>query len=57
LVAEDGQEWDMVALVPYPSRQSFTDMVHDPKYQQFEHLRTQALVEPVLEPTTPVTGT
>ena len=54
LVAEEGQAWDMVALIHYPSRQNFIDMVHDPLYQQFEHLRTEALVESVLQPTSPL---
>ena len=53
LVAEDGQQWDMVALVLYPSRRAFVDMVRDPAYQEFEHLRREALVESVLQPTVP----
>ncbi len=53
LVAESGQDWDMVALVRYPSRQHFVDMVGDPAYRAFEHLRTAALVEAVLQPTMP----
>lgn len=52
LVAEDGQSWDAVMLVRYPSRQAFSDMVRDPAYQQGSHLRTDALVEAVLQPTT-----
>jgi uncharacterized protein (DUF1330 family) len=55
LVADDGQDWDMVVLVRYPSRQRFVDMVNDPTYQQFEHLRTEALVESVLQATNPAT--
>lgn len=53
LAADPGQEWDMVALVRYPSRRAFIDMVEDPDYQRFEHLRTSALVEAVLQATTP----
>lgn len=53
LVAEDGQAWDAVLLVRYPTRQAFSDMVRDPAYQEGSHLRTQALVEAVLQPTTP----
>lgn len=53
LVAESGQDWDMVALIRYPSRQHFVDMVNDPAYRAFEHLRTEALVETVLQPTVP----
>ena len=54
IIAETGQAWDMVALVRYPSRQHFVDMVSDPVYRSFEHLRTEALVEAVLQPTVPV---
>jgi uncharacterized protein (DUF1330 family) len=53
LVAEDGQAWDTVALVRYPSRQAFVDMVRDPEYRAGEHFRTGALLESVLQPTTP----
>ena len=51
LVAEDGQAWDAVALVRYPSRTAFARMVADPEYQQVTHLRSEALVEAVLQPT------
>jgi uncharacterized protein (DUF1330 family) len=54
LVAEDGQAWDMVVLVRYPSRKSFVDMIRDPEYQAVSHLRGQALVESVLQPTVPL---
>lgn len=53
LAAESGQDWDMVALVRYPNRQTFLDMINDPDYQRFEHLREEALVEAVLQATTP----
>jgi uncharacterized protein (DUF1330 family) len=53
IVAEQGQEWDAVLLVSYPSRRAFSDMVRDPGYQEGTHLRTEALVEAVLQPTTP----
>lgn len=51
LVAEDGQAWDAVVLVSYPSRAAFARMVADPEYQAITHLRTEALVEAVLQPT------
>jgi uncharacterized protein (DUF1330 family) len=51
LVAEDGQAWDAVLLVSYPSRRAFSDMVRDSAYQAGTHLRTQALIEAVLQPT------
>ena len=53
LVAEQGQDWDAVLLVRYPSREAFSRMVADPEYQQFTHFRTEALTEAVLQPTTP----
>lgn len=57
LVASDGQAWDTVLLVRYPSRQSFVDMVRDPVYLEFEHLRTEALSDAVLQATTqPIVG-
>jgi uncharacterized protein (DUF1330 family) len=54
LVAEDGQAWDTVALVRYPNRQAFVDMVRDPEYRAGAHFRSEALVETVLQPTTPL---
>lgn len=56
LVGETGQEWDTVALVRYPSRQTFSDMVRDPDYLAMEYLRTEALIETVLQPTVPLYG-
>jgi uncharacterized protein (DUF1330 family) len=56
LVAEDGQAWDMVLLVRYPSRQAFADMMGDPDYQAASHFRSEALVETVLQPTVPVSA-
>ena len=54
LVAEDGQAWDAVLIVRYPSRRAFSKMVADPEYQQFTHFRTEALTEAVLQATVPV---
>jgi uncharacterized protein (DUF1330 family) len=51
LVAEAGQDWDAVLLVRYPSRAAFSRMVADPEYQQVTALRTAALTEAVLQPT------
>ena len=52
LVSADGGDWDMVALVSYPTRQHFVDMVNDPDYLEFEHLRSEAVATAVLQPTT-----
>ncbi|MBQ1076184.1 DUF1330 domain-containing protein [Micromonospora sp. C31] len=53
LVAEEGQVWDAVLLVRYPSRAAFCRMVADPEYQEVTRWRTGALREAVLQPTTP----
>ncbi len=42
--------WDMVALVEYPTRQAFLDMISSPEYQAVGHLRTEALVKGELHP-------
>jgi uncharacterized protein (DUF1330 family) len=55
VVAEDGQEWDMVLLVRYPSTQTFVDMIRDPEYKAGSHYRNDALIESVLQPTVPNT--
>ncbi|MCW0213343.1 MAG: DUF1330 domain-containing protein [Pseudonocardia sp.] len=51
VVAEQGQDWDAVLLVRYPSRRAFSEMVRDPEYQKGTHLRSGALAEAVLQPT------
>ena len=52
LVAEAGQAWDAVLLVRYPSREAFAAMVADREYREVTKLRTRALREAVLQPTT-----
>lgn len=42
--------WDMVALVEYPTRQAFLDMIGSEEYQAITHLRTEALVRGELHP-------
>jgi uncharacterized protein (DUF1330 family) len=56
LVADQGQEWDAVAIVSYPSRQAFAEMIADPEYQAVAHLRTEALLDATLQPTAPMIG-
>jgi uncharacterized protein (DUF1330 family) len=46
--------WDMVALVEYPNRQAFLDMVASPEYEAVGHLRTEALAKGDLHPMTAV---
>ncbi|MBQ0878276.1 MULTISPECIES: DUF1330 domain-containing protein [Streptomyces] len=55
LVAAHAQAWDAVLLVRYPSREAFSRMVADPGYREITPLRTRALDETVLQPTTPWT--
>ena len=50
LAAEPGQAWDTVALVRYPTRRAFADMVADPDYQKADPVRLSALAEAVLQP-------
>jgi uncharacterized protein (DUF1330 family) len=52
LVDDNGRSWDAVMLVRYPSRAKFLEMVMDPEYQEISKLRTAALVDAVLQPTT-----
>ncbi len=52
LLGEDS--WDLVALVEYPTRQAFLDMVGSPEYQSIAHLRTEALSKGELHPMDPV---
>jgi uncharacterized protein (DUF1330 family) len=39
----DGQEWDQVVCVRYPSREAFLKMVSQPHYQAATHHRTAGL--------------
>lgn len=50
--ALQGKDWDAVALVRYPSRKVFVEMVRSPEYRSIAHLRREALVDAVLQPTT-----
>src|SRR5262245_44862276 len=42
--------WGLVALVEYPTRQAFLDMVGSEEYQAIAHLRTEALTKGELHP-------
>lgn len=45
-----GDSWDLVALVEYPTRQAFLEMVGSSEYQAIAHLRTEALAAGELHP-------
>ena len=49
--ALEGEDWDAVALVRYPSRAAFAGMIRSPEYRAIEHLRQEALADAVLQPT------
>lgn len=44
------ERWDLVALVEYPTRQAFLDMVGSPEYLAIAHLRSEALTRGELHP-------
>jgi uncharacterized protein (DUF1330 family) len=50
LCAEPGQQWDAVALVRYPNRASFVEMIADPAYAVADPIRMSALEEAVRQP-------
>jgi uncharacterized protein (DUF1330 family) len=51
-----GEEWDVVVLVEYPTRQAFLDMVSSTEYQAITHLRTEGLIRAGLVPMDPAEG-
>jgi uncharacterized protein (DUF1330 family) len=50
----DANEWDAVALVSYPSRQAFVDMVSTPEYEQAHEHRSAGLADTVVIACTPM---
>jgi uncharacterized protein (DUF1330 family) len=48
LIGDESQEWDMVALVEYPSRKAFIDMVSSPSYMESHKHREGGLERTVL---------
>ena len=55
--AEDANDWDSVALVQYPSRKAFIDMVTAPDYEKAHEHRESGLERTVLIACTPRAGT
>lgn len=53
IVGEDADRWDEVLLVEYPSRAAFAQMVSDPRFQEVQKDRLDALEETVLIACTP----
>jgi len=50
LIGPEAGEWDLVAIVRYPSRQAFLDMISDPSYLETASLRSAALADSRLIP-------
>ena len=48
LIGDESQEWDAVALVEYPSRKTFIEMVSAPKYMEAHEHREGGLERTVL---------
>jgi uncharacterized protein (DUF1330 family) len=53
----DADDWDLVALVSYPSRSAFIDMVTSPKYEQAHTHRERGLDRTVLLACEPMLST
>ena len=48
LIGEPGEDWDVLALVAYPSRDAFIEMTSTPKYQEAHKDRESGLDRTVL---------
>ena len=53
----EGEEWDMVALVRYPSRQKFLEMISSEDFAEHHPLRSAALADSRLIPCAEATAT
>ena len=45
VIAPEGEQWDDVLLVRYPSKDAFAAMLADPEYKEATRHRTAALRE------------
>ncbi len=54
LIGAEG--WDAVAVVEYPTRGAFLEMISSPEYLEIAHLRTEALARSELHPLDPAQG-
>jgi uncharacterized protein (DUF1330 family) len=52
LIGDDANDWDAIAVVEYPNRQAFIDMVSKPDYQKASEHRDAGLERTVLIATT-----
>jgi uncharacterized protein (DUF1330 family) len=56
LIGDAANEWDAIAVVEYPNRQAFIDMVSKPDYEKASEHRDAGLERTVLIATTPATS-
>jgi len=56
LIGDAAEGWDAIAVVEYPSRQAFIDMVSQSDYQQAHEHREAGLERTVLMATTPMSA-
>lgn len=56
LTTGQAQKWDAVALVRYPRRSAFKNMIADPEYQVAFKIGQAAIADIVLQPLTPIDG-
>jgi len=54
LIGDPAADWDTVALVEYPSRQSFIEMVSNPEYMKAHSHREAGLERTIVVACTPV---
>jgi uncharacterized protein (DUF1330 family) len=54
LIGDPNEDWDVVALVEYPSRAAFIEMVSSPKYLEAHEHRESGLARTLLVACTPM---
>lgn len=56
LIGPDDEQWDLVAIIEYPSPAAFLEMIAKPSYQAAVHHRTAGLADTRLIMTTSLVG-
>ncbi len=56
LIGDPNEDWDAIALVQYPSRKAFIEMVSTPEYERAHEHRASGLERTVLIACTPRPG-
>ena len=55
VIGRADEQWDLVLLIEYPTRQALLDMIGSPEYRAIQHLRDDSLARSVLLATDPMT--